>query len=175
PVVKRGLDWFSNLPKTERQAGVLIFFGGWASALFNWGFCLVVVGVLVREIPRRMPRVSKGYLAAAGYTGFAVWASGLSSSIALVSATPGSPMNIIEQMAHRTVPLHETLWTPFNIVPVAGMAILMPLLFWHIHLSPSGFRDSSEAAEPNILPDQAVAETPPHAAERTPAEKIEQS
>ena len=51
PLVKRGLDWFSTRPKTERQAGILVFLIGWATALFNWGFCLVVVGVMVREIP----------------------------------------------------------------------------------------------------------------------------
>jgi len=25
PAVKRGLDWFSGLPRTERQAGVVVF------------------------------------------------------------------------------------------------------------------------------------------------------
>ena len=175
PVVKRGLDWFSGIPKTERHAGVLIFLAGWTAALFNWGFCLVVVGVLVREIPRRMPRISKGYLAAAGYTGFAVWASGLSSTIALVAATPGSPMNIIEQMTHRTIPLHETLWTAFNIVPVAGMAVLIPLLFWHIHLPPSEVPNSAEAAEAASLPHQEATQAPSEPAVRTPADKIEQS
>ena len=84
-------------------------------------------------------------------------------------------MNIIEQMTHRTIPLHETLWTPFNIVPVAGMALLMPLLFWRIHLTPSGSPDTSGPAEPNLPPKQEMAETPPPPPERTPAEKIEQS
>jgi short-chain fatty acids transporter len=184
PVVKRALDWFSSLPKNERQAGVLIFLGCWAAALFNWGFCLVVAGVLVREMPKRLPTVSKGYLAAAGYTGFAVWASGLSSSIALVSATPGSPMNIIEQMAHRTIPLQQTLWTPYNIFGVVGMGVLIPLLFWRIHLpktettgnlEPSRDREGAVLSSrlPNGLPDGMV--TPVAEIKRTPAERIEQS
>jgi short-chain fatty acids transporter len=182
PPVKRALDWLSGLAKSERQAGVLIFLVSWTAALLNWGFCLVVSGVLVREIPKRLPTVSKGYLAAAGYTGFAVWASGLSSSIALVSATPGSPMNIIEQMAHRTVPLSQTLWTPFNLFGIAAMGVLMPLLFWRIHLPPAEpVSDPPEASRdregtvlpaglPDAIPEQTLA--PP---ERTPAEKIEQS
>ena len=177
PAVRRVLDWFSSLPQTERQAGVLVFLVSWAAALFNWGFCLVVAGVLVREIPKRLPTVSKGYLAAAGYTGFGVWASGLSSSIALVSATPGSPMNIIEQFAHRTVPLHETLLASYNIVPVLGMGVLMPLLFWRIHPSPGPSSAPSSAPSPSASVPSAEAEaretTPPAA--RTFAERIEQS
>ena len=180
PAVRRVLDWFSSLPQTERQAGVLVFLVSWAAALFNWGFCLVVAGVLVREIPKRLPTVSKGYLAAAGYTGFGVWASGLSSSIALVSATPGSPMNIIEQFAHRTVPLHETLLASYNIVPVLGMGVLMPLLFWRIHPSsgPSSAPSSAPSSSASVqsVPSAEAGDrdaTPPAA--RTFAERIEQS
>ncbi|MCH8268993.1 MAG: short-chain fatty acid transporter [Acidobacteria bacterium] len=174
PLVKRGLDWFSTRPKTERQAGVLVFLIGWATALFNWGFCLVVVGVMVREIPRRLPGVSKGYLAAAGYTGFAVWASGLSSSIALVTATAGSPLNIIDLMAHQTFSLRETLWTPYNIFGVAGMLVLMPLLFWRIPISKLEPQTPAPEQPPSPIEPSAAEGTAP-AAERTPAEKIEQS
>src|SRR5690242_19808267 len=55
PPVRRVLDWISGLPKTERQAGVLVFLVSWAAALFNCGFCLVVAGVLVREVSKRLP------------------------------------------------------------------------------------------------------------------------
>ncbi|MBI2816847.1 MAG: short-chain fatty acid transporter [Acidobacteria bacterium] len=194
PVVKRALDWFSSLPKNERQAGVLIFLGSWAAALFNWGFCLVVAGVLVREMPKRLPTVSKGYLAAAGYTGFAVWASGLSSSIALVSATPGSPLNIIEQLAHRTIPLKDTLWTPYNIFGVVGMGVLIPILFWRIHLpvESDASRNSDEVAlagqgratlatgsaaltATSHAPVIVAVATEVQAGVTTPAERIEQS
>jgi short-chain fatty acids transporter len=170
PVVKRVLEWMSSLPRTERQAGAGVFLVSWAAALFNWGFCLVVAGVLVREVPKRLPKVSRGYLAAAGYTGFGVWASGLSSSIALVSATAGSPMNIIEQYAQRTVPLPEMLLTGFNVVPVLGMAVLMPLLFWSICPAPhAGAPASAGMASPAI----PASEDP--TAPRTFAERIEQS
>jgi short-chain fatty acids transporter len=179
PVVKRALDRFSRLPKDGRQAGVIIFLASWTAALFNWGFCLVVAGVLVRETGKRLPNVSKAYLAAAGYTGFAVWASGLSSSIALVSATAGSAMNIIEQLAHHTVSLRETLWTPYNIFGVVGMGVLMPLLFWRVYMPG---RDGETATlnvlrEANAASGQPTADAVPHDEEsrRTPAQRIEES
>lgn len=174
PSVKRGLDWFTGLPRTERQAGVMVFLVSWAAALLNWGFCLVVAGVLVREVPKRLPTVSKGYLAAAGYAGFGVWASGFSSSIALVSATPGSALNIIEQFAHRTIPLHEMLWQPYNVVPVMAMALLMPMLFWSMHppSEPTG-NPAPDPSHPLSEPPSAGEVSPPAA--RTVAERIEQS
>jgi short-chain fatty acids transporter len=170
PLVKRVLDKISALPRSERQAGVLVFLVSWAAALFNWGFCLVVAGTLVREIPKRLPRVSKGYLAAAGYTGWGVWASGLSSSIALVTATHGSSLNIIEQLAHQTIPLSGTLLTVYNIVPVLGMALLMPLLYWKVCPAPS---KESAAVTANNAPAPPAVEA--QQSRRTFASKIEQS
>lgn len=181
PLIKRGIDWLCSLPKSDKQSGVMIFLASWTAALFNWAFCLVFVGVLVREIPKRRPGISKGYLAAAGYTGWAVWASGLSSSIALVTATPGSSMNIIEKMAHITIPLHDTLWTPYNIFGVVGMAILMPILFWRIHLPEAAFREAT--AESNAHATEKIDEgvnsssnsKTQSCTELTPAQKVEKS
>ena len=182
PAVKRILDWISGLPKTERQAGVGVFLACWAAALFNWGFCLVVAGVLVREIPKRLPGVSKAYLAAAGYAGFVVWGSGVSSSVALATATPGSPMNAIEQFARQTLTLPDLLLTPFNLIPVMAMAVLMPLLFWRISPSSVGSAtvpvtsatfDSGVALDAVSLEVVEAAKTP--AAPRTFADRIEQS
>jgi short-chain fatty acids transporter len=167
PLVRRGLDRLSALPSTASHAGMLVFLIGWATALFNWGFSLVVSGVLVREIPRRMPQVSKGYLAAAGYTGWAVWASGISSSIALVTATPGSPMNIIERLSGHAIPLSGTLLPLYNVVPVLAMAVLMPLLFARIH--PDGVVSDASSVAPEATP------LPVSTRARTFGERIEQS
>lgn len=171
PLVRRGLDKISALPRTAAHAGMLVFLVGWATALFNWGFSLVVSGVLVREIPRRMPQVSKGYLAAAGYVGWAVWASGISSSIALVTATPGSPLNIIERMAGQVIPLSGTLLPLYNVVPVLAMAVAMPLLFAKIHPPES----ATAARAPAGTPAEHAAESAAVGAARTVGERIEQS
>ena len=182
PAVKRILDWISGLPRTERQAAVGVFLASWVAALFNWGFCLVVAGVLVREIPKRLPGVSKAYLAAAGYAGFAVWGSGVSSSVALVTATPGSPLNAVELFAQRLLTLPELLLTPFNLVPVAAMALLMPLLFWRMNpsttVSPSATLPVASPAgskEPTAEKNTASPEAAEALAPRTFADRIEQS
>jgi len=94
----------------------------------NWGFGLVVAGLLAREMAKRV-RVDFAWLVAAAYTGFLVWASGLSSSIALAQATPGSALNIVHRLTGHDVPLSHSLFTPFNIVPVLVLLIAMPAIF----------------------------------------------
>jgi short-chain fatty acids transporter len=83
-------------------------------------------------------------------------------------------MNIIDQLAHRTYSLQQTLLTPYNLVAVAAMGVLMPVLFWRIHLPVSekvpALANAPASPQPPI--DVAVPVVVP---ERTPAEKIEQS
>lgn len=174
-LVKRGLDWLSSRPHTEHQAALLLFFVGWTTALFNWGFALVAIGFTVREAARRLPGVSKGYLAAAGYTGEQVWASGISSSIALVTASHDNPLNFIEKMAGRLFPLRELLWTPFNVIPVIGMAVLMPLLYLRIRPTQSTAVSVDPLDPPSNHAPSRAAVAEEQAAGATPAEKIERS
>ena len=179
PAVKRILGWISGLPRTERQAGVGVFLASWVAALFNWGFCLVVAGVLVREIPKRLPGVSKAYLGAAGYAGFVVWGSGVSSSVMLATVTPGSPMNAVERFAQQMLTLPDLLFTPFNLIPVAAMAVLMPLLFWRI--SPSAAVSDAAPTDTKASPESSSIAAPvtvpesPDPGPRSFADRIEQS
>jgi short subunit fatty acids transporter len=48
----------------------------------NWGCGLVVAGLLAREIAKRIT-IDFGWLVAGAYSGWIIWASGLSSSIAV--------------------------------------------------------------------------------------------
>ncbi len=88
--VRALLGWVAARPRTPGGAAVLVVLVSALSSLLNWGFGLVVSALLAREVGRRV-RVDFAYLVASAYSGFVVWASGLSSSIALVSATAGNP------------------------------------------------------------------------------------
>ena len=67
----------------------------------------MVGALLAREVAKRVRETDFGLLVAAAYMGFMVWASGLSSSIALASATPGSALNIIEKETGRIAGLQR--------------------------------------------------------------------
>jgi short-chain fatty acids transporter len=94
----------------------------------NWGFGLVVGALLAREMAKRIRDVDFGLLVATAYMGNMVWASGLSSSIALASATPGSALNVIEKVTGRVAGLNETIFTAYNLVPTALVFVVIPLM-----------------------------------------------
>lgn len=126
--VRRGLLALAAVPKTTRGAMTLTFLVSAVACWLNWGFGLVVAGLLARAIARRM-RIDFGWLVAAAYSGFLIWASGLSSSIALAQATPGSKLNIVQSLTGVVLPLSQTIFTAFNLVPVVVLLVVLPLLY----------------------------------------------
>ena len=133
--VQRLLVRIASTAKTTRVAVVLTFLTSALACWLNWGFGLVVAGLLAREIARRM-RIDFGWLVAAAYSGFLVWASGWSSSIALAQATPGSKLNIVQQLTGHVLPLGGMILAPFNIVPVIALVVVLPFVF--LALEPKG-------------------------------------
>ena len=85
------LNWMASRPKTPRAAIVLTILVVMVTSFLNWGFGLVVAGLLAREIGKRI-RIDFGWLVAGGYSGWMIWSCGFSSSIALSQATPGSAL-----------------------------------------------------------------------------------
>jgi short-chain fatty acids transporter len=81
-------------------------------------------------------RIDFGWLVAAAYSGFLIWASGLSSSIALAQATPGNALNIVQSLTGVVLPLSQTVFTSFNLVPVVVLLIVVPFIF--LALEPRG-------------------------------------
>jgi short-chain fatty acids transporter len=132
--VTRLLEALASLPRSPRSAVATTFLLSAAACWLNWGFGLVVAGLLARTIAARM-KIDFGWLVAAAYAGFIVWASGLSSSIALAQATPGSALNIVARLTGHTLPLSRTIFAPFNLVPVIVLLVLLPLLL--VALQPS--------------------------------------
>ncbi|HEY4000364.1 MAG TPA: TIGR00366 family protein [Candidatus Xenobia bacterium] len=132
------------------------------SSWINWGFGLVAGGLVACEVARRV-RVDFPFLVAAAYSGFVVWASGLSSSIALITATRGNKMNVVEKLTGHVIPLSQTLFTPLNLVPTIALVVVIPMLFTRMI-----------PAEPRVFCQPAEAESPP-AETDTPASRFENS
>jgi len=128
PVVARLLRRLVSLARTPNQAVVLTFLVAAAASLLNWGFGLVIGAILAREVARQV-RVDFGWLVAAAYSGFAVWASGISSSIALTQATHGNALNIVEKITGQSLPLSDTVFATFNWLPTLLIVLIMPVVF----------------------------------------------
>ncbi len=125
--VARALRWIAAWPQTPKGAVALTFVVSAIACWLNWGFGLVVAGLLSREIAKRM-RIDFGWLVAAAYSGFLIWASGLSSSIALAQATPGSKLNIVQIVTGHVLPIGSTIFTTFNLVPVLVLLVVLPFV-----------------------------------------------
>jgi short-chain fatty acids transporter len=126
--VARGLQWLAARPSTTKGAVSLTFLVSAVACWLNWGFGLVVAGLLAREIAARM-RIDFGWLVAAAYSGFLIWASGISSSIALAQATPGNKLNIVQQITGHSLPIGSTIFTAFNLIPCAVLLVVLPFVF----------------------------------------------
>lgn len=116
------------LAKTPNQAVVLTFFTAATASFLNWGFGLVVAAMLSREVAARV-RVDFGWLVAAAYSGWVVWATGFSSSIALTQAAAGNKLNIIEKVTGKVTPFGEMVFQPYNIVATLLILVTVPIAF----------------------------------------------
>jgi len=127
PLVKGLLRRVASLPTGQAGAAITVFLAAAVGSWLNWGFGLVVGALVAREIAKRLRAVDFGFLVAAAYMGFMTWASGLSSSIALATATHGSALNIVEKVTGKIAGFDETIFTAYNLVPVVLLVILMPV------------------------------------------------
>ena len=126
--VARVLQWLASRPSTPKGAVSLTFVVSAIACWLNWGFGLVVAALLARAIAKRM-RIDFGWLVAAAYSGFLIWASGISSSIALAQATPGNKLNIVQQITGHSLPIGATIFTSFNLVPCLVLLVVLPFVF----------------------------------------------
>ncbi len=156
PAVQRGLRAMASHARTPTRAALLVFPTVAIAAWLNWGLGLVVGAFLAREIAKRV-RVDFAWLVAGSYSAWSICNSGLSSSIALSQASHGNPLNLVEKATGHVVPLSETIFAPFVLIPTVLVAVVMMGIFILIHPKPEQVVAFTEAA-----PDPA-AEADPHA------------
>ena len=160
PLVKRLLRKLASLPTHQAGAAITVFLAAAIGSWLNWGFGLVVGALVAREIAKRLRDVDFAFLVAAAYMGFMVWASGLSSSIALATATHGSALNIVEKVTGKVAGFDETIFTSYNLVPVVLLVILMPVALYFMapdekemkKVDPQVLIRQDEIAEPDTRP-----------------------
>ena len=154
PIVKRLLQGLATIPSHQTGAAITVFLTAAIGCWVNWGFGLVVGALLSREIAKRLREVDFSFLVAAAYMGFMVWASGLSSSIALAIATDGSALNFIERSTGQAAGFNQTVLTAFNITPVVLLLLAIPAAL--AFMAPSAAE--MKRIEPEILVHQDTAD-----------------
>jgi short-chain fatty acids transporter len=166
--VRAVLRRLASLGTTPNRAIVVTIVTVYLASFLNWGFGLVVAGLIAREIAQRI-RIDFGWLVGGAYSGWMIFSSGFSSSIALSLATPGSSLNIVQKVTGQVLPLSATLLTPLNLLPAVLLLIALPVLFCAIKppdpdtqvatLDPSDDQEKSpEATGPDFAPSSRLRE-----------------
>ena len=114
--------------KTPTQAVLFCTFAAMIASWINWGFGLVVGGVVALEVAKRVPAAPFRVLVAASYSGFLVWHAGLSGSIPLALNTETD--KITQDLVGFTVPLSQTTFGTVNLIALASIVILLPTVNW---------------------------------------------
>ena len=146
--VKNLLRRMASIPKTPTGAIVAVTFVASCASYLNWGFGLVVGALYSRELARQIPKVDYRLLIASGYTGFVVWHAGLSGSIPLLLATGGPEVTkVVGGVIKGTIPIQETLFAPFTLIPAIVIILTMPFVNRAMHPDP----EHTVSIDPKLL------------------------
>src|ERR1700723_3885625 len=111
PPIYRLIRWLARIPHTPRGAVAFVAFFSMATSLVSWGLSLIFSGILVREIVENLGEIDYRAIGAAAYLGTgSVWALGLSSSAALMMATPSTIAPPLLKISG-VIPLSQTIYT----------------------------------------------------------------
>jgi short-chain fatty acids transporter len=166
PLVYALICRLARIPRTPRGAVAFVAFFSMATSLISWGFALIFGGLLAREVVRHVRAVDYRAIGAAAYLGNgSVWALGLSSSAALLMATPSSiPPNLLQISG--VIPLRQTIYTWQSLATVGILMIVSTSVAYF-----SAPKSSAKTAESfGVIEGLEIGKLEPR---RTPAEWLE--
>lgn len=126
PVVRKILAILTSFIKTETQGLILLAMFSITANWINWGFGLIVSGILAVELSKKIGKVNFGLFVATAYAGFLVWHGGLSGSIPLKIA--GNDEILSRVYPGLTIPLSETIFSSWNLLIIFLLFITLPIL-----------------------------------------------
>ncbi|HEU5181240.1 MAG TPA: TIGR00366 family protein [Candidatus Polarisedimenticolia bacterium] len=167
--VARLIGSLGGVPKSARGAVAFVAFFAMASSMISWGLSLVFTGLLVREVTRRVEGVDYRAVGAAAYLGLgSVWALGLSSSAALMQATPSSiPAALLPVTG--VIPLSQTVFLWQNLVFAGVLIAVSVAVAYYSCPRPEAARTAAQMGIRFESPAQPAGKA------LSPAEKLEDS
>ncbi|WP_165364249.1 TIGR00366 family protein [Sporolactobacillus sp. THM19-2] len=129
PAVDRLLDKIVMRIKTPKTAVIIATVAGSIGCYLNWGFGLVIGGVIAKKLALHVKGIHYPLIIAAAYSGFTFYGLGLSASIPLLISTPGHPL----EKAMGLVSLNDTIFAPPILITTGILLITLPLLNAILH------------------------------------------
>jgi len=129
PLTDRLLDRIVSHVHQPRTAIIVATLVGGIGSYLNWGFGLVIGGIVAKKLALKVKGVHYPLIIAAAYSGFTMYGLGLSASIPVLIATTGHPL--VDQMG--TVPLSGTIFSAPMLITSLIIIITLPLLNAWLH------------------------------------------
>lgn len=133
PFTDRLLDAIVSGVRTPRTAIVVATLVGAMGSYLNWGFGLVIGGVVAKKLATNVKGVHYPLIIASAYSGFTLYGLGLSASIPVLISTKGHPLEA--QMG--VVSLSQTIFSVPMLVTSAVLLVTLPLLNAWLHPKPN--------------------------------------
>ena len=129
PLVDRFLDRIVERVATPRGAVIVATLVGGIGSYLNWGFGLVIGGIVARKLALKVKGVHYPLIIAAAYSGFTLYGLGLSASIPVLISTPGHPMEKLMGV----IALKDTIFSTPMLLTSLAVIITLPLLNAMLH------------------------------------------
>lgn len=129
PAVDRLLDVLTSRVAAPRTAIIIATLVGGIGSWLNWGFGLVIGGIVARKLAMNVSGLHYPLAIAAGYSGFSVYGIGLSGSVPLLIATEGHFL----QDDIGIVGLDRTIFSPALLTMNVIVLIVLPIFNMLMH------------------------------------------
>lgn len=129
PITDRLLNKIASMVHTPKAAIIVATLVGGIGSYLNWGFGLVIGGIIAKKLATKVKGVHYPLIIAAAYSGFTFYGLGLSASIPILISTPGHFLE--ENMG--IIALSETIFSLPMILTAIFLLITLPLFNAMLH------------------------------------------
>ncbi|GGH51580.1 short-chain fatty acids transporter [Comamonas phosphati] len=129
PIVDRFLNRIAMHVHTPRQAIIVATLVGGVGSYLNWGFGLVIGGIMARKLALKVKGVHYPLIIASAYTGFTMYSLGFSATIPVLVSTKGHAF----EKTMGLIPLSETIFSAPVLLTSLAVLIALPLLNAAMH------------------------------------------
>jgi short-chain fatty acids transporter len=126
PLMRKLLLILVSKITNEKQGLVVMAIFSTLACFLNWGFGLIVSGIMAIELARKLKKLNFGLLVATAYAGFMVWHGGISGSIPLKIA--GHDEILSKVYPELTISLQDTIFSSWNLIIVFSVVLMIPVL-----------------------------------------------
>ncbi|MFG5779061.1 short-chain fatty acid transporter [Comamonas sp. J-3] len=129
PIVDRFLNRIAGMVHTPRGAIIMATVVGCVGSYLNWGFGLVIGGIMAKKLALRVKGVHYPLIIASAYTGFTMYGLGLSATIPVLISTKSHSFE--KQMG--IIPLTDTIFSSHILLTALTVLIVLPLINAAMH------------------------------------------